>query len=290
MAGNYPNVPSWRIPYDRDGTMLLFSSDGVSFTPQDDIRKTELNSETVNIDYYGAPEGGLWVAFMFPRLMDIDAYYLASNEWGPSSGTFSGRTLSWSPNTTTGADGSWTGLGTFNADPWPDKESMRTAISGTSIQGARSVKFYCYWAGYGHNAIRLDHIHLYGEPTAGQDTNKLEIIQPATENRVPPAYFDFGDVPRNSTNNKTFRVKNLSSTQTAVDIIVSLELVSDATPSFDGMHTFQHNAGGYLPQINIGSLAPGGVSDPIDVRQVMDSSAALGLRWARIVAAATSWS
>ena len=287
MAGNYPNVPSWRIPYDRDGTIGMLSGNNVTFVEQSDAWINNLNSESMDQSVYmntGTSHGSGWLALIFPRLMDIDGWMIAETDDNNISFV---REVLWSPDTTNGADGTWVSAGD-PAEATRSLVAMRTQIDGASLSGVRALKFAYYltynqW-GYIYN------IHLYGEPTPGEDTNKLEIVPTTSESRVGPAYFDFGDVPRLSENNKQFRVKNLSATQTANDIIVALDVPTDATPSFDAMHTFQYGSSGYLPQINIGTLLPGEVSPTIDIRQLIDSNAKLGLQWARITASATTWS
>lgn len=292
MAGNYPDVPSWRIPYDLDGTVMFMTAENsdTSFS-QDDALAAQLNDEDMaSSNFSHSNYNYRTMMWMFPRKMNLHGYWIVVRDYGYVGMPNLYRNILWSPNTTNGVDGTWTTVVTGStysrtSDGFPP---LRNNIQGLSITGARALKFK---SGSGHNGFATFYsaFHLYGEPTAGEDTNKLQIVKPGTDERIAPAHFDFGDVPRNSTNIKQFRIKNRSTTATANDISVSLEVPTDTTPSFGSMHKFS-DGGSYLGQINIGNLAPGGISGNIDIRQIIDSNAVLGLRWGRIRAQATSWS
>lgn len=174
MAGNYPDVPSWRIPYDRDGTVIVWNNDDVT-----DTYARTLNDESGSghVEYAGSP--GL--IFMFPRLMDLDAYAASRSGYGSPGGGFS-----WSPDTTNGIDGTWNSLGSW-VDCGTGVENIRNNIQGMALSGVRAIR---WWTSSNGGVHKIDYIHLYGEPTPGEDTNKLQIVQTATETRVTPAYFD----------------------------------------------------------------------------------------------------
>lgn len=276
MAGSYPDVPSWRLPYDRDGTQLFVSGDLNNLVERPTSWLTTLNDEG------GTTPGRLdhaWYVFFFPRLMDLDAVVIATAASHATDG------ISTSPDTTNGADGTWTTL-TGAGLTGHSKPALRNNIGSVSALGVRAFRFrqnQNYSQSYVYN------VHMFGEPSAGENADKLQVVQTATDARVAPASFDFGNVPRGATNVRQFRIKNLSGALTANDIIVSFETLTDTTPSIDGQHTVSADQTTYAAQVNIGSLAPGVTSSVIDLRQVIASNAALGIWTGRVTAVAGSW-
>ncbi len=112
---------------------------------------------------------------------------------------------------------------------------------------------------------------------------------PSTDERVGPAHFDWGDAPRSSSADKTFRIKNLSGTLTANDVSVSLNALTDTTPSVPGQHLISYDGGPFQAQVDIGDLGPGAISDVLTLRRVTPDNAVLSLWSFRIFAAADSW-
>jgi hypothetical protein len=133
-------------------------------------------------------------------------------------------------------------------------------------------------------------LHLYGEIAPGQNPHRLDLWHPTLDERLTPAYFDWGDVPRSSSADRLFRVKNLSPSQTANDVRVAMETASDTTPSVAAQHTLSYGGGSFLAQVNIGDVAPGAISGPVTLRRITASDATLGLWTFRVFAESTDWS
>lgn len=281
MAGNYPDVPSWRIPYDRMGVTIFDSTDQVVWNELPQDRLALLNDEDSDSGWTIPADQTRYLMLVFPRLMDFDGICAWGDSWNATA-------LYSSPDTTTGADGTWTDHGPFNENNNLLTE-MRENIEALTILGARALKLRMHAPNFSSYPLRA--LHLYGEVSAGENTDRLEIVQTGSTDRVLPAYFDFGDKPRTTTSNRQFRVRNLSSSLTAHDIIVTFDVPTDGSPSFESMHTISADGGTtWLAQVNIGDLAPGATSGVIDLRQVLDEDAVLGLRWGRLLAVPGSWS
>jgi hypothetical protein len=192
-----------------------------------------------------------------------------------------------STNTTNGLDGTWTQVGP-NV-PVPSHPSVAPyyrdgIISATSL-GIKALRIKLAGALGGFSTL-----HLYGNPSAGQNPNRLAIWHPTTDTHVTGPYFDWGDVPRSSSQDRTFRVKNLSPTLNAVGIGLGLEALTDTAPSVPGQHTLSTDGTTFTATISISDLAPGGISPVLTMRRVTPTNATLGTWAGRLFAQATSWS
>jgi hypothetical protein len=288
MAGNYPDAPSWRMAIDRDGTQLVHVAENntISVGSTTDLRS--LNDEFdagILSDYNG------YTVLIFPELRDIDGLFIhwQSGQFGPA---LNGG-VQVSTNTTNGLDGTWTSIGAtpVNAAANPTKPAYRTQISSTTALAVRAVRVKWGNSSYGSSYFsNLLSFHVYGEPAPGQNPNRLELWHPTLDEKLPPAYLDWGDVPRSSSADKTFRVKNLSSQQSANSIRVAMEILTDSgAPSVVAQHTLSYAGGSYVPQVNIGSLAPGAISGVVTLRRVTPSNAVLSLWSFRVFAESTDW-
>lgn len=293
MAGNYPDVPGNRWAYDRDGTKVvvldpLQASVVYEMTTADMER---LNSEDPSeIGYLSSSfNTAVLVAVIFPELRDIVGYYANYYaDW--STGTPGGvAALRTSVDTTNGIDGTWVTEDPAWTDGVPSQVGMRT-IESISLTGKKAILFATGGgSGAGRNGIRK--IHLFGTVPLTESPDRLVLWHPTLDQPVGPAYFDWGNVPRGSTADRTFRVKNNSASLQANDITVTMEALTDTSPTVVGQHTFSEDGLSFGAILNIGNLAPGAISNVLTVRRITPSNATLSLWWTRIVAeAASGWS
>lgn len=281
MAGLYPDVPAPRMAYDLDGSVGFYaSSDGTTVGLLSTDQLKALNDETAGDALTGVPAGSqYYVGVIFPTLRDLNAFTPVGTLAQP-------RDFQVSTDTTNGYDGTWTVVqsGFF---PVGDTGSyLRTGIITLSAP-ATGVKA-CRIA----QASGIDSFHLYGSLTAGQTLDKLQFWDPVLDQPLDltPAFFDYAEVNRGSSDtSKQFRLKNLSPTLTATDVIIRFDVPTDASPSLLSQFTFDAGSGP-SPVINIGNIAAGQTSAAITVDRNQDFAAQLGLFYGRIVAAAGSWS
>lgn len=280
MAGIYPDAPGNRIAYDEDGTQVFFNLSDYTGTSNIDLMNDESNSVPWGA-YVGASFTWFYVTFYFPRLMDIYGWRGSSyTQCCGISGGFSISTDSTAPDngTWTSIPGGWNGNGMGGAE-------YRNNIQSGLHTGVRALKFG--FAGYGD--MGTYGVHLYGKPSAGTNVDRLELWHPTLPQRVPPAYFDFGDIARGTTTDKQFRVKNLSDTLTANSIALSIDALTDTAPSVPGMHFLSDNGTTFNPTLNIGTLFPGQLSAPLTLRQVVPVNAQLSLWAIRVKAIPGTW-
>lgn len=284
MAGNYPDAPSWRMAYDRDGTQVfkINSANVITQLTSSDI--IAMNDES-NSSYPGAGynSGSSSLVWIFPELRDLDGYasIALNGSYSPSS-----MTIAVSVDTTNGLDGTWTTISTTIPTRAEVKPLYRTGIVSSTALGIRALKMTA--GAVGANEWTVAAVHLYGEPAPGENPNRLALWHPTLDQRVTPAYFDWGNVPRSSSADRLFRVKNLSSTLTATSVRVAMETFTDTTPSVPAQHTLSTDGATFLAQVNIGSLAPGAISSPLTMRRITPSNAVLSLWSFRVFAESTT--
>lgn len=281
MAGSYVDYPGHRMAIDADGSTIVMIDETNAITDVTASAATINDESTGSVGWYTLGQAGTQrVAVIFPELRDLTGYFFAV---GGDDGAY---VVAWSADTTTGLDGSWTTLSSDAAiTAGAVSPGYRNAIISASVSGAKALRVSVTVSDTESDGVRA--FHVFGQPTSAGDY--LELWDPSLSQRVGAAHFDWGDVPRSSTADVTFRVKNTSGTLTADDIVISTEATSDTTPSVPAQHTISQG-GSYAATQDIGSLAPGAVSGTITLRRTTPSDATLGLWALRVKAEAGSWS
>lgn len=282
MAGNYADPPSYRLPYDRDGSKLCRLATDYSsiITEHSAATMASLNGESFPaVD--GSGSGNVVYAWgvMFPEPTDLDGVYVALgyNGYDPNVST-----PQVSADTTNLIDGTWTGV--TLSDSTVSKVGARNEIRSMTSLGIRALRFKT--TGSYYNALRA--LHLYGEPTVvGGD--RLLLWDQTLNQRVSPTLFEWGDKPRGSVTDRTFRVKNMSTTLRATSVRVAMEVLTDANPSVPGQHQLSLDGTTWLAQVNVGNLEPGAISAPVTLRYSPSLTAALSLWTMRVFAEPTTW-
>lgn len=296
MAGNFPDAPGHRMVLDKDGTQFYKVSvaNVISQLTAGDISAMSDESDTTAypsaLTGFADGFGDSSLLVYFPELRDVVGFFLVIGNNSPIANIYS------SPNTTNGLDGDWdlvtAGLvvGT-NIHQVPTSPGFRDEIAAISAAGVRALKFTFTRTGSSATNINAIYtLHLYGDRVAGQNPNRLELWHPTLDEKIGPAYFDWGNVPRSSSQDKTFRVKNISPTLTANSVNLTFNALTDTTPSVPAQHTLSPDASTFTGSLNIGTLAPGAMSSVLTMRRITPSNATLGLWSARILAEAASWS
>lgn len=290
MTGNYPDPPGPRMAYDKDGsqgylaTVTTLGSVSAITRALTATEMADLNDE--NLALTTIPDAGGYnsncVILIFPQLRDlIGVFGYFGNNVSPS--------MQVSPDTTNGIDGTWSAPGLPDQSGHSNVPSMRTAIAGVSASGIKAVRFFAASAPTGTTGWHT--IHLYGEISAGASPDRLSFWHPALDQSLAltPAYFDWGDRPRNTSATKDFRIKNRSTTLTASTITVGVEALTDPSPSIVGMHSLSADGTTFASTLSIASLAPGEISPVLTVKQDISASAALSLWNQRLYATVGGW-
>ena len=288
MAGNYPDVPGHRIPYDRNGSVgFHLSSTGV-ITSLSATRLVGGNDEDPGSTNYldnqpNSTDTTLQrTGIILPEPHDVVGFYFSTNGGFPGSAL-----VETSVNTTNGLDGTWVNQGTaasFNKTN--SKNAMRSQISAVTWSGIVGVRVG--WQG-GAGEQYVYSLHVYGSPSAGEAPDRLRFWDPVLNQQVAGHHADLGDLSRNTVTSKTFRVHNPSVTLTAYSVGLTTEALTDSSPTNVGQYEFSVNSGAYASTANLGDLAPGATSPIITWRRTTPASAALSVWNVRAVASAASY-
>lgn len=285
MAGSYMDAPAHRLAYDRDGSVGVSISNTGLLTALTGSQLIGMNTESESVN--ALPNGTYELAIIFPIPVDIAAIFVSANSTSPSMSVWT------SQNTSTGVDGTWTQqvpARSFFQDVKPNYRRAATVTAipgGSSSQGVVGLKLTATTASI-TNFLRA--LHIYGTPSSGATPDRLAIWHPTLNQAVSPSYFDWGNAPRSSSADKSFRIKNLSGTLTANLVAVYVEALTPGAPSIASMHTLSDNGGStFLSSLSIPSLAPGAISSPLILRRVIPANANVSTWSARIGADVGSW-
>ncbi len=278
MAGSYPDVPSRRMAYDDDGTVVIqWPTSGSLAEPSTALSEADqntLNDESSSDLFEGGGGNQHRFGFLFPELREWDgAMYFDVNGTG-----------SWdrSGDTTSGVDGTFTAQSVTNATS--TVPGYRNTITSIALSNIRCVR---YLTGSSGSGWRIQTIHLYGEISAGETPDRLLWIDEITglEFTLP---IDYGDIPRGSARDRELRLKNNSGSLTANTLQITAE---DLTGGSGGWYTYDVAGGGFVStNSDISSLGSGASSGLITVRQIIPDAATLGLHAARTYVNVASWS
>jgi len=288
MAGSFPDVPGFRFEYDRDGSVMLGS--GTTLTVS---QMRVLNSETPFSDV-NCGTGTIGIAIAWPEPRTVTGIFTVGNYglWESDNATVYS-----SPDTTNGADGTWTsvgqqyeniqdGTGAANIPTWCRQLLTANGPAGIvpwNLPNIRGLQFAPVYRG----GWRVNCMHIYGQIPLTSNPDRLVLCDASGAVTTNGAYFDFGNAARSTTDTKSFRIKNNSAVSTANSIAVGMEALYDSSPTFSSNHDLNFG-GSWVKSGNIGNLAPGATSATIQFRRNTPAGAAVGPWQGRITAVPAS--
>lgn len=188
-------------------------------------------------------------------------------------------------------NGTWVNLAVHGGQGrnYGSQDSFRTAVAAQAIDNVLGMEF---WVrndrGSGPYTGRIGDLHIYGARSVAGD--HLAFWHPTLDQPLPAGSFDFGDIIRGTAQpGRPFRIKNTSATKTAVGVVLSYGDLDGGGLTGDAGQVSADNAT-WFPNLNIGDLAPGGVSPVRHLR--VSSTLARAMAYAaagRLRATPTSW-
>lgn len=278
----YPALPGNRFAYDVDGTTVVYRNSDGTVTNLSQAQMQVLQNESPDgTDYIKFNSSG-YISFAFPELRDVTGIFYATDETGTLGGG-----AEWSPDSGDGMGGTWNVITPTVVGTTATKPEYRSNLNVVSLTGVKAVrvKFPAYVSSNYDFAIRT--VHIYGSYAEASD--RLEFWHPTLDQRVDAAHFDYGDIRRNETVVKQFRIKNTSATLTANTISLTAGALTNSSPSHTAMHTFSSDGSSYVSSLDVGTLAPGAVSGILYDKFVTPIDAQSGPWAGRLQAVATSW-
>lgn len=289
MGGSYMDAPGARVSYDRDGTVGTIATSAGVLTQMSSAQLVGLNSEA-EAGFTLASGSLTRLALIFPVPLDLKALFFASTV---TNGTT--WTVETSKDTTNGQDGTWTVQNSaVDFTQQAVKPNYRIAAdlliptdAGNAL-GIRGIRVRL--TNNNGSVSSLKALHVYADVSATATTDRIALWQPSVDSKITPQFFDWGNTPRSSTADKTFRIKNLSSTLNANNINIYVESLTPGSPSVGGMMLLSDNGGStFLTSLLIPTLAPGAISSVLTVRRTLPSNSQVSVWSARIAADVTSW-
>lgn len=290
MAGGFVDRTQYRIPYDIDGTSVITFSNtnpatnNTTYGPSTSAIKA-LNSEFGVVNYAAfQPYNAIGnVALVFPQLMDITGYRVWKYVDNASYNNGQNQIIQYSLDTINGYDGTWTNTGqsTLSTLTTAIRSEYRSDPINLSVNGIKGIRFgYSAASGIPYNAI-----HLYGAPS----TPQIKYWHPTLDQELSPSHFDYGYAYRSSTDTKTFRIKNVSSTQIANSITLSFDEAWAPSPTLVSQYTIAKSDLVYGSSVSITSLNPNSISEVLYSKRTMSATAAIGAYSLRVKAVVGSW-
>lgn len=279
MAGSYPDAPGVKFAYEADGSAGFTIVGGV-VTALTSVALTAANNENADVVFAMGASTAVKIGVVFPQLRDLAGYFVQTDSTNITSGI-----VETSTDTTNGLDGVWTSRGTGSSS---QSVSGYRTVTALAQAGIKAVRFTLTNTDT-FTTRNIQSLHLYGTIPVTSTPDRLTLWHPTLDQALSPAGLDFGDVQRGTTNDKTFRVKNLSSTLTANTVQVSLSALTDTAPTVLSQETLGI-AGSFAATQTITSIAPTAISAVVTLRLAVSASAALSVNRQRVTAAATTWS
>ncbi len=224
----------------------------------------------------------VYLTFIFPELRNLAGYFLC---WTDFTGGFSA--VDTSVNTTNGIDGTWVAQAAPGYTVGAPSPAFRSAVTTLSVAGIIAIRFR-HQNPSGVSDRGPVCAHLYGSIASGVSLDRLRIWHPTLDQEMGAAGFDFGDFGRTGTIDRTFRVKNNSSSLTANSVVLSTTAITDASPTVLSQMSLSQG-GAFASTQNIGALAPSAISGICTLRIATSGSTALSVWRQRLVATAGSW-
>lgn len=285
MAGGFPNATSPRMSYDKDGSVVVtYNNIDDTFTTISALNTAKLNSEdnvqafTINPQ---STASEFYLGVLFPEARSVGGIFICAVE--PLVGAddqFMNITVEYSPDSTNFIDGTW--YTAFSGLPFSVKTKTAYRYPYTlNISSATAIRIVDRTNS--GNTGKIKNLHLYGSII--DDSTRIAFWDSTNNTALPPAYLDFGSNKLGLVFTKEIRLKNLSSTQTATNVRLSAEALTDAAPSNVSQFTFSYDNGvTFDTSIIIPSLSPGQISDKIIVKKSTYTNAALSVWSVRLLA------
>lgn len=203
-----------------------------------------------------------------------------------------------SEDTTDGLNGTWTRQLTetsseqigFDSDG-QFQDRYRTRIRAFDVANVRGIRLSGISPGPdATEEFKFRRLHVYANipETAGE---RLMFWHPTLDQSLRAPDMDCGDLQLSQSVTKTFRVKNMSATQTATSIAITREVATNSgggTLFTEGFKISSDDAT-YGDTLNIGNLAPGAVSSVLYVRYSTTLLHPYGPHDPYLVAIPTDW-
>lgn len=271
------------MAYDDDGSRLQMWQ-GTRYVPTSTsgvVNKSGWNVEGTNWGGYvtDSNDPARSVQVIFPELRDLDGIWLSTEATVSTCWV----AVDTSVDTTNGIDGVWVNqIADYTGTNWGgDIMAYRDNITTLSVNGIRGIRVQTNYT------ANMDYgkMHLYGEIATGETPDRILFLDADASDAEFVKPLNFGLVPRGSTQDKTIKLKNNSSTLTANNVQITAEANFGAS---GGWYTYSDDDVTYAATKQITSIAAT-ATQTMYIRQTIPASAKLGGRSSRSKVSVGSW-
>ncbi len=318
MAGSYPDVPSHRIPYDVDGTVVWQAAtlSGGSFggggyytgmvVPPSELlstAKTLLNDENSTALFSdGGPAardyGWGWI---WPEKRDIFGFFgWAMDSATPRLQDLESSTESRNMITKGSTDGVFNTLASVPVQPpgndtWSVEQSYREYVGAYTSTGATGVRVRLQTSKTVGAAVDKSFVaafHWYGDISDGANPDRIIFID-ADSGLAFDETHDWGDKPRGSVHFQEFWIVNNSATLTATSNVFTFEDISELSNEWYDLRDNSTVSTAYSTTITINGPIAAGARYPatttFTIRQTIADDEDLGPASARMRLFTGTW-
>ena len=319
MAGSYSDVPSHRIAYDLDGTVMwkaytpgdvALGGDTAGFygslnlPPSEQVLSTkqEYNDEdSVEVEQEGGPgDRDIAFAWVFPEKRDFFGFFGDAHHQ-TTDGKI--KNLESSTDTTNGISGDWTELAAIpdqfpgGYQAWGVHQAYREFIGKYTSTGVRSVRIRIEpvkSSPAASDQCKLRAWHLYGDFATGANPDRLLFIDDDTGLEYDEVQ-DWGDIPRGSVHDKEIFLRNNSATLAASSNVISFEGLFEDSYQWYSIRDNSGASTSFSTSLTIngpiaaGARYPVASTDTFTLRLDVPASTNLGPHAARLELATGTW-
>jgi len=287
MAGSWPDMPSRKMAYHDDGTVVAgrFEDSGAPYenfyewsAPNveelNDLDMTPINTDWPNAfpattRLFNGVLTSVETLWIFPERRDVLGFVGYFNHSGGSTDAAAVEILV-STDTTNGVDGTWTRLVYYRGgDSNPannmlydlDPEAWRTGIVTCNFTGVRGVRSYSYQT-LTSQEFAWRAAYIFGTISSGETPDRILFVDDNTGLEFTKP-MDWGDVPRGTTLDWDIYLLNNSSTLSA-NAPQTLDFVTLYNSS-DTWFTISDSGGAFGTTANVPTMAAGARYPAADV-------------------------
>lgn len=292
--GFFPGAIAPRVGYDIDGSKVFLITPSTATIAELNLsQRSALNDESSSVGVsFGGSTGTRYLFFELPETMDILAYTVIASANTGNIGWGFGQ-VQYSNDTTNGLDGTWTASENITGYNSSTPGILYRSFKALSVP--IKSKFIRFGISTTSNAatVSVNTINIYASisTTPIDQRSFLEFWHPINDIPISGDYFDFEDVARNTTNTKTFRLKNFNQL-TANNVNLTISVLTDQNPSLLTQYALSLDNQTYQSSITLSQPISGlqnNISPIIYLKRTTASNAVLGLNSGRISVTVGSW-
>lgn len=165
-------------------------------------------------------------------------------------------------------------------------------LSGSAVRNVKAVRLSVNLDVFGGYNIQgfAPRFQFFGHPDTESMEDRVDFWSSISDMRITPNSLDWGDVPLSSSDVRTFRIKNMSSSKTSSGLLLSAASgASTTSPAPHDFLMFSWDGISWSSTLSVASLSPTTITSIIHVRRVVPENAALSNWSPKITVSVEEW-